>query len=425
MSRPIKYIASNSNNSSSGRSSSSGTNSSSKTSGSSGNNNFDYDNFAYESNNNALQAALQESLFEGRAPRPENEESNRESSNGKSSNNESNNNEAANEFSNDEYFMTEDVDYVRINVKGDGSCLYRSIYVAAFMYPIGRQIIKALLLPEFEEIDSLLGVVLQAFGFTGEALLSEEHAVTFMRKKLSEGILGTHPDQTINDICNNSITSFYTMVVGHLCDAFNSDISKSRSQLFIKSDDYVYFDGPTSYQALVGDLNSQMMHFFKETPVSQLTLHAFKETVAKTILSKTTYASHLDYEIIQQILASKNIILRATSLNRLNPKQKFPIIENGKPILIVDNIDEIHYNALVPKVEYFDYYNTVVRGKRTLANEVSREPNIEIVTTNKKGRPVIKTTRGPPTIFSKRTFNYRKVKGLKGGRKSLKRRNRK
>lgn len=425
MSRPIKYIASNSNNSSSGRSSSSGTNSSSKTSGSSGNNNFDYDNFAYESNNNALQAALQESLFEGRAPRPENEESNRESSNGKSSNNESNNNEAANEFSNDEYFMTEDVDYVRINVKGDGSCLYRSIYVAAFMYPIGRQIIKALLLPEFEEIDSLLGVVLQAFGFTGEALLSEEHAVTFMRKKLSEGILGTHPDQTINDICNNSITSFYTMAVGHLCDAFNSDISKSRSQLFIKSDDYVYFDGPTSYQALVGDLNSQMMHFFKETPVSQLTLHAFKETVAKTILSKTTYASHLDYEIIQQILASKNIILRATSLNRLNPKQKFPIIENGKPILIVDNIDEIHYNALVPKVEYFDYYNTVVRGKRTLANEVSREPNIEIVTTNKKGRPVIKTKRGPPTIFSKRTFNYRKVKGLKGGRKSLKRRNRK
>ncbi len=443
MSRAIKYINSNTNsssersgpsgsNSSSERSGPSGTNSSSKTSGTSGSNSFPYENFGYNSNNSDVQAALQASLFESRpgprdASNSENEESNSKSTASKStaSKSSNNNDEEPTEVSNNEYFMTEDVDYVRINVKGDGSCLYRSIYVAAFMYPIDREIVKGLLLPEFEEVDSILGLVLKAFGFTSEQLLDEEHAVTFMRKKLSEGILGTHPDPTINNICNNSITTFYTMVVGHLCEAYNSDISKSRSHLFIKSKDYIYFDGPTAYQLLVGDFNSQMMKFFTDTPVSQLTLHAFKETVAKTILSKTTYASHLDYEIIQQILARKDIILKATSLNRLNPDQKFPIIQNGKPILLVDNINEIHYNALVPKVEYLDYYNTTVRGSRTLANEVSREPNIEITTMNRRGRPTTKTKSGAPIIFSKRTFNYRKLKGLKGGKKTLKSRRRK
>ncbi len=354
--------------------------------------------------------------------------SSRSTSKGNSnSNSNSNNNEAvipAN--SNIEYENINDVDYVRVDVEGDGSCFYRALYVAAFMYPIERDIIKRQLLPEFASESSLLLRILKAFGHPRNTLLPEENAVIFMRKQLSKGILGNHPDETINEACNRIITNLYDLIINNLCQAFNSDLSKESNILLERppnNNNEVY--EPSGYQVVIESMNRQISNFFTKTPVVQLTLKNFKDLVSTTILNKTTFASELDIKIITEVLLTKNIVLRTTSLNKFARDQTFPIIEGQKPVLLLDNIDENHYNALVPKVEFDAYADTAFKNGRTLNSEVSREPSTTEEIISKKGKKKTVTKRGQPIIFSKRTFNYRKAKGLAGGRKTLKRRGRK
>ncbi len=291
------------------------------------------------------------------------------------------------------------------------------------MYPIERDIIKRQLLPEFASTNSLLLTVLQAFGYTKDTLLLEEVAVTFMRNELSKGILGTHADESINEICDTAVNSFYTLITGHLCTEFNSELSKeSKLLLQIANNNNIV---PSAYQAIIESMNRQIADFFTKTPVVQLTLKNFRDILAKTIVSKSTYASQFDVEIIKNLINRKNIVLKVASLNKFAPNQTFPIIENQMPVLMVDNIDESHYNSLIPKVEFDEFADTPFGGNRTLNSQVSRENNTTEEITNKKGKKKTVRKRGEPIIFSKRTFNYRKAKGLSGGRKTLKRRNRK
>ena len=325
---------------------------------------------------------------------------------------------------NTDYEDIEDVDYVRIDVEGDGSCLYRALYTTAFMYPIERDTIKSRLLPEFASVNSLLLTVLKAFGHPRDTLLPEENAVLFMRKQLSKGILGTHSDASVNEICNDAVSTFYNMVTGYICQSFNSDLSKEGKILINNSNNNNVV--PSAYQIVIESMNTQISSFFTKTPVIQLTLKNFKELLAKTIVNTKTYASQLDAEIIRDILFKNNIIIKTASLNKFAKDQTFPIIEEQRPVLLVDNINEIHYNALVPKVEFDAYADTPFKGDRTLNSEVSREPNTVIEEVNKKGKKKTVRVRGEPIIFSKRTYNYRKAKGLAGGRrKTLKRKGRK
>ncbi len=403
MAEPIRFVTSNSNsNNESNRVSR-------KSSENNERNSITYENYIFsESENNV------------------NNNNNSKSSSSKSTNkgnSNSNNNEAvipAN--SNIEYENINDVDYVRIDVEGDGSCFYRALYVAAFMYPIERDIIKRQLLPEFSSESSLLLRILRAFGHPRNTLLPEENAVIFMRKQLSKGILGNHPDETINEACNRIITNLYDLLINNLCQAFNSDLSKESNILLERpsnNNNEVY--EPSGYQVFIESMNRQISNFFTKTPVAQLTLKNLKDLVSSTILNKTTFASELDIKIVEEVLRTKNIILRTTALNKFARDQTFPIIEEQKPVLLLDNIDENHYNALVPKIEFNQYADTAFKNGRTLNSQVSRENNTTEEIISKKGKKKTVTKRGQPIIFSKRTYNYRKSKGLSGGKKTLKR----
>ncbi len=318
-----------------------------------------------------------------------------------------------------EYVDINDVDYVRINVTGDGSCFYRALFVAAYMYPIDREIIRFQLKPEFTGVTSMLIPVLQAFGYTGTERLNEEDSVTFMRKQLSKGILGTHPDPEINTICDTAITDFYNITTAALCESYSSgDFANEKSILANRRIG-------SSFKDIVEGENAVIAAFFTTTPAAKLTLHNFRELVASKIVDKTTYASQLDIGIIDRLLERKNIKNMRTTLNRFNKNQTFPIIENGNPVLIVDNTDEIHYKALVPKVEYHLWQGTTFnKGRTTIEHHVNREQRPTIID-KKTGKKVKSKHRGKPIVFSKRTYNYRVTHRLTGGRTTLKRRGRK
>lgn len=394
-----------------------------------------------------------------------------------------------------------DVDYVRINVTGDGSCFYRALFLAAYMYPLDEggaaDEIKDQLLPEFAGVNNLLLTILHAFGYTKQRLMNEDYAVKFMRNQISKGLSGISGNEEFDGICQehyltffnsikdayNTSPEFYSYIIGdasyeiqglfadpiirdHLLAAdktvsityladylrhLNNNSNSSSNNGSNNGSNNNAKSSTTSRKSSINYSNfafsnneNNGLNILKSNNKSNNAKPAFNiETIkilqidpkdyflkkmAETVSDFESYASDIDITLIQKLLLRKNIVCRTTRLEKINTPaqadQKFPIIELRRPVLLIDNVGELHYKALVPVAVYEDNKELSFDDETTLEDQVSREPSKKIKKKNSNGKAIVVIEPGKPIIFSKRTFAYRKAKRLRGGRKTLKRKQR-
>jgi hypothetical protein len=352
------------------------------------------------------------------------------------------------------YPYLDDVDFVKINVKGDGSCFYRALYTAAANYPIADPEIAPNLLHEFNGIDNLLTVVLAAFNLPVQP---EDEAVVAIRNKIALGVTNVSDNAAFNDICRahyleilNTLRNAYRegsrdserVLYNQYLDAAAQEFKKifSTSQ-YIRS--HLLGDGVkarqylAAYQAAYNELFEADLHEhinnnnyvpddngikirlendkrygYKQWVIAALQKDPeeyFFSEIAEIISNIKTYASDSDITLVQNILAMHNITVQTTSLETIDKAQRFSIINDGSPILRVDRVGQIHYHALIP----FEVYDAKVKSNHA-------SPLLAKVATY--GIPK------KPIKYSRCTYKKRKARGLKGGMRkvsrSLKRRRR-
>jgi hypothetical protein len=342
----------------------------------------------------------------------------------------------------EKYPYLDDIDYVKINVKGDGSCFYRAMYTAAANYPITDPEIAQNLMDEFIGMGNLLTVVLSAFHIP--AILPEDEAVRAIRNKIALGVTNASDNAEFNATCR----AHYLAVLNTLREAYSSEdrglyneiidaASQEFKKIFSTSQNirsHVLGDGvkareylaeyqaayDAKYALLLNNINEGLVdeegiqivlerdNGYKQSVIAALQTNPdeyFFNKIAEIITKLTTYASESDITLIQTLLGQRNIIIKTTSLETINKNQIFPIIQDRKPFLLVDRVGAIHYQALIP----FEVYTAKV------ANAASPLP-AKVAT---YGRPA------KPIKYSRCTYKKRKQRGLRGGSRRLKRKQRK
>lgn len=340
----------------------------------------------------------------------------------------------------EKYPYLDDVDYVKINVIGDGSCFYRAIYTAAKFYPIADPEIAPNLMDEFIGVENLLSNLLAAFQI--DRILNEDDAVRAIRNNISAALKGVGNPGFVA-----TCTAHYLAVLNRLREAYQGnpayyhEIIREAAIEFSKifrNDlirDHLVGTGEqaqsylTNYNNRYNELKAEYAQQLQISPnsvnkegiktileadegYSQEVIIAlqqdpdeyFLREIADIIKNITTYASESDIGLIQTILAANNIIIRTTTLETINKAQTFPIIIDRKPILLVDRVGQIHYMALIP----FEVFKAEIARNPRLATSVSTY-----------GRPA------KPIKYSRCTYKKRKQRGLRGGSRRLKRRGRK
>ena len=173
------------------------------------------------------------------------------------------------------------------DVRGDGSCFFRSLYHSMVQLPLKNRVIKS---------------------FDGKDMdIKEDAFVVLVRDFLSKVIKSKKDAKVIGSIYKNLKTQ-----------------NKENLDLVIEG------------------MSTWMQKIVKSSKWSKMTASKFREEIAEEVLKKNNWVSEMEVEIVKNILKRRaDIDLRV--LNSQLPKTL------PKDVIYVMNIDEIHYNAVVRK----------------------------------------------------------------------------
>lgn len=176
-----------------------------------------------------------------------------------------------------------------VDVKGDGSCFYRSLYVVLKSRRLHNKFLKRICGKEYSKAST------------------EEEFVIQIREGLSNLILENKDEDEIKSIFN------------HLHELETRDYKEILNSSF-----------PTWFQ-----------HAFQKLPKSE---RNFRKKFATGIRSMDSWASEIDIRIISKYL-SKDLHMDLMILNNI-PSSKQTFKPNAVYLL---NRSELHYNAIIPK----------------------------------------------------------------------------
>jgi hypothetical protein len=206
------------------------------------------------------------------------------------------------------------VEFVQIDVEGDGNCFYRAVYIAIKYHPskIQQTLLKCLGIPP--DIDENL--FCQAMR---DKLAKEIRGDLFERMKRKEG------------------SDLYETLLNSAKDSFlwNAHMNSASRQFRNKFKDRVEF--------------------------LRRTEEGFKKDFAEIISKSGVYASETDYKLFEYLLSECNV-----KIISVDPKTTELCIEDdGQPVLLVRKLKSVeHYNAIITKKQYEENKTELVRYRR-------------------------------------------------------------
>lgn len=225
--------------------------------------------------------------------------------------------------------MNKTTEYIILNVKGDGSCFYRSLYICLKEYNILDRIIKHLETLNTEYNNQNIEI-------------NEEEFVRLARYTLSYLIRSGKDYQIVKRVYKNFET-------------YDNETFKEVLKSFPQWFNFKFY--------YIKDYNEKIM-----------TTRIFSNTFSESIKENINWVTEIEIEILKNIFSELGI-----NIVIINNKVKENFLFNDKTIYVM-NIRECHYVSILPKFNNdIIQYKELIEKEKDVEKEKYVEKDVELV----------------------------------------------